>query len=247
MKKTQQRPQTDPPQHIVDAIHHAWPDGVLDMPVDWDDAPFWEVCPRLKAALSHIPRVGIFYEREPEGGSRWDETSNSDEDPPDWHEESRSYHLFFVSSMDERVKFATDTIEPDEQGIEQQFEGEGRIGYAVAVSLVALFAMVRLDQMEFLESGTQSEPDVEPHIFDRDGRKVDPEDYYREFAGGEGCALLKTLHSEIVRIVRACGIAVISEEDLNRPVPWLRASDGVVLGVADEPIMVRDAFFFRSM
>lgn len=59
MKKTQHRQQTDLPQHIVDAIHHAWPDGLLDMPVDWDDTPFWEVYPRLKAALSHIPRAGL--------------------------------------------------------------------------------------------------------------------------------------------------------------------------------------------
>lgn len=107
MKKTR-RPHTDLPQHIADAIRQAWPDGVIDMPVDSDDAPFWEVYPRLKAALSHIPGGAVFYEREPRGGPRWGETSNPDEDPPDWHAESRSYCLFFVSSMDERCTFGDD-------------------------------------------------------------------------------------------------------------------------------------------
>lgn len=77
MKKTR-RPHTDLPQHIADAICHAWPDGVIDMPADSDDAPFWEVCPRLKAALSHIPGGAVSYAREPRGGPRWGETSNPD-------------------------------------------------------------------------------------------------------------------------------------------------------------------------
>lgn len=184
MKKTR-RPHTDLPQHIADAICHAWPDGVIDMPADSDDAPFWEVYPRLKAALSHIPGGAVSYEREPRGGPRWGETSNPEEDPPDWHAESRSYCLFFVSSMDERCTFATDTLEPDEEGVKQHVQGEGRIGYVVAISLVAPFAVVTLDQMEVFENGTQSEPDVEPHLFSLDGRKLDPEDHYRELVDEE--------------------------------------------------------------
>ena len=61
------------PQSIADAIRDAWPDGVIDASVDWDDAPFLDVCPKLKAALSRIRRGAVLYEREPEGGPRWDE------------------------------------------------------------------------------------------------------------------------------------------------------------------------------
>lgn len=243
MKKARQR-QTDLPKHIADTIRDAWPDGMIDVSIDWDDAPFWAVCPKLKAALSHIPRSAIFYEREPEGGPRWGETSNPDEDPPDWHDESRSYWLFFVSSTDERLTFATDTVEPDEEGVERRFQGEGRIGYVVAVSLVAPFAAVTLDQMEVFENGSRSEPDVEPHIFGLDGRKVDPEDHYRELVDGAAFAVLRTLRAEIVRVLGEFAVAVIPEEDLAYPVRWLRASEDVIVG---EPVTVRDAFFFRGV
>ncbi|MBI4587233.1 MAG: hypothetical protein HY725_00205 [Candidatus Rokubacteria bacterium] len=246
MKKTR-RLHTDLPQHLAEAIHHAWPEGVIDMPVDSDDAPFWKVYPRLKAALSQIPGGAVFYEREPRGGPRWGETSNPDEDPPDWHEESRSYWLFFVSSMDERLTFATDTIEPDEEGAEQRIHGEGRIGYAVGISLVAPFAVVTLHQVEVFEDGSPSEPDVEPHLFSLDGRKLDPEEPYRELGDEAGVTVLRRLRAEIVRVLGECGAAVIPEEDLDRPVRWLRASEDVVVGLTGEPITVRDAFFFRGV
>ena len=243
MKKARHR-QTELPKHLADAIRDAWPDGVIDVSVDRDDAPFWDVYQKLKAALSRFRRSAIFFEREPEGGPRWDETSNPDEDPPDWHDASRSYGLFFVSSIDERLRFETDTNEPDEEGIERRFQGEGRIGYVVAVSIVAPLAVVALDQMEVFENGSRSEPDVEPHIFDLDGRKVDPEDHYREFVDEAGFTVLKGLRAEIVRVLGRFAVAVIPEGDLERSVRWLRASEDVVVG---EPISVRDAFFFRSV
>ena len=102
MNKTRRR-ETDPPKQIADAIRGAWPGGVIDMSVDWDDAPFWEKYPKLKTALSHIRRATILYEREPEGAPRWAEPSNPDEDPPDWHDEPRSYYVFFVATIDEPV------------------------------------------------------------------------------------------------------------------------------------------------
>lgn len=243
MKKTRRR-QTVLPKDIADAIRGAWPDGVIDMSTDSDDLPFWETYPNLKAALSQIPRSAIFYEREPEGGPRWGEISNPDEDPPDWHDESRSYWLFFVSSTDERLKFATDTVEPDEEGVERRFQGEGRIGYVVAVSVVAPFAAVTLDQMDVFENGSRSDPDVEPHIFGLDGRKVDPEDHYRELVDGAAFAVLRTLRAEIVRVLGEFAVAVMSDEDLAYPVRWLRASEDVIVG---EPVTVRDAFFFRGV
>lgn len=242
MKRARQR-QTDLPKHIADAIRDAWPDGVIDMSVDWDDAPFWEVYPKLKAALSHLRRGAVFYEREPEGGPRWGETSNPDEDLPDY-DESRSYYLFFVSSMDDRLKFATDTIEPDEEDVERRFQGEGRIGYVVAVSLVAPFAVVTLNQVEIFENGNRSEPDVEPHIFGLDGRTVDPDDHYRELVDETGLKVLRTLRADIVRVLERLAVVVVPEEDLNRPVRWLQATEDIIVG---DSITVRDAFFFRSV
>jgi len=97
---------------------------VIDVPSDRDDAPFWKVHPKLKAALSRIPRAAVFYERDPDGGLRWHGAWNPDHDPPVWQEESRSYCVFSASSTDERLTFATDTLEPDPDGVDRRVEGK---------------------------------------------------------------------------------------------------------------------------
>ena len=74
---------------------------------------------------------------------------------------------------------------------------------------------------------------------------MDVEEHYREMVDDEGLMLLRQLRSQIVRILNDFSIAVIPEEDLDRPVPWLRAGDEVFLGDA-EPITVRQAFFFQG-
>ncbi|MBI3682465.1 MAG: hypothetical protein HY235_18960 [Acidobacteria bacterium] len=240
-------PKSDLPEQIADAIRQAWPEGVIEMPVNIDEAPFWDVYPKLKAGLSRIQGSAVFYEHEPQGGPHWGEGSDPEEDPPEWNEEPRSYYLFFISLLDDRFRFETDTIEPDEDGVEQRFQGEGRIGCVVGVSLVAPFAVVTLDEMEVFENGSQSDPDVEPHIFSLDGRKLDMEERYREMVDDEGLAVLRKLQAEIVRILNDFEIAVISEEDLDKPVAWLRADDEVLVGHAGEPITVRRAFFFHGL
>ncbi len=245
--KKKRPPKTDLPEQIVDAIRQAWPDGVIEMPADLDEAPFWDVYPKLKAGLSHIQGSTVFYEHEREGGPQWGEGSDPEEDPPEWHEESRSYHLFFLSPLDDRFEFETDTLEPDESGVEQRFPGQGRIGCAVAVSLVAPFGVVKLDEMEVSENGSRSEPDVDPHIFSLDDQKLDMEEHYGEMVGGEGLVVLRKLRAEIVRVLNEFDISVIPEEDLDKPVPWLRADDEVLVGHAGEPITVRQAFFFHGL
>ena len=107
--------------------------------------------------------------------------------------------------------------------------------------------MVTLDEMEVFENGSQSEPDVEPHLFGLDGRKLDPEDHYRELVDEAGFTVLRILRAEIVRVLGEFALVVIPEGDLERPVPWLRASEEVVVGLAAEPLTVRDAFFFRGV
>ena len=238
---------TELPEHITAAIREAWPDSVLDMPANMDEAPFWDVYAELKASLSRIPEIAAVYEREPHGGPRWSEASDPQQDPPDWNDESRSYHLFFLPLQDDRFRYETDILEPDDAGVEQRFQGEGTIGCAVGISLVAPFAIVTLDQMEAFENGSRSEPDIEPHIFDLDGQKVDLEEHYREMVDEEGLTVLRKLRTEIVRVLNDFQIAVLADEDLDKPVPWLRPGKEVFLGDAGEPITVRDAFFCHGL
>ena len=240
------RPKPDLPHGLADAIRKAWPDGVVDMPANVDEAPFWDVYPKLKASLSGILGVDALYEREPQGAPQWDDGSNPDEDPPDWDAESRSYHLFFLPLADDRFQFETDTLEPDEDGVEQRVSGEGRIGCAVGISLIAPFAIVTLEQREVFESGSRSEPDIQPHMFDLDGRTLDMDEHFKEMVDEDGIAILRKLREDIVSILDNHGIAVIGEDDLEKPVPWLRAGGDAFLGSAGEPITVRDAFFFHG-
>jgi hypothetical protein len=112
--------------------------------------------------------------------------------------------------------------------------------------MVAPFAVVTLDQMEMFENGSRSEPSVEPHIFGLDGRKLNVEEHYGEMVDDEGMAVLRKLRTEVVRVLNGFAIAVIPEEDLDKPVPWLRAGDEVFLGEAGEPITVRRHSSFRD-
>lgn len=235
------------PQQIVDAIRKAWPDGIVDVP-DTEDAPLSETYPTLKASLSHIPGARVLYEREPQSVPDWDQDSDEEEESPDLDEGSRSYWLFFLSPADKRFEFGTETIEPDEEdGVERRFPGQGWIGCIVAISVVAPFAAVSLDELEVFDNGSRYEPDVEPHMFNVDGGKLDLENHFGEMVEEEGLLILKKLRSKIVRVLEKSGIAVIPEADLDRPVPWLRGGEEVLVGQAGEPITVRRAFFFRCL
>jgi tetratricopeptide (TPR) repeat protein len=105
----------DLPEHLADAIRQAWPDGVIDMPVDMDDAPFWDVYSKLKSSLSRISGTAAIYEREPRGGPQWGQAPDRVEDLPVWDEESRSYHLFFkkVGNYKEAHRILMDLCEAD--------------------------------------------------------------------------------------------------------------------------------------
>ena len=203
------------------------------MPNHSDHAPFWGTYPRLKASLSRVPGTRVLYEREPQL-------------VPSSDEGTRSYCLFFLSPTDERFEFETDTIEPDEAGIEQRFPGQGWIGCLAAISVLAPFAAVSLDQLEVYENGSRFEPDVDPHIFNLDMGKLDLESHFGEMVDEEGLSILRNLRAEIVSVLEELEIAIIPEADLDRPVPWLRAGRGALVGQAGEPITVRQAFFFRG-
>jgi hypothetical protein len=234
------------PGYIAEAIERVWPDGVVEI-IDVEEAPFWDTYPALKARLSRIHGSELVYERKAAGGPRWDEGSDPHEEPPAWSEPTRSYHLFFLSPSDPRYSFDTETIEPDEAGVEQRFDGQGRIGHTIAVSLVAPFALVALDEFETFENGSRSEPGVAGHLFDLEGKRLDLESHYLELFGEEAMRVLAKQRDKIARILKAHAISILPAEHLDAPVPRLRAGEDVLQGFTKEPLTVRDAFFFETV
>ncbi len=234
------------PKGIVEAIQRAWPDGVVEM-IDLDKVPVWGSYSALKARLARIAGSELVYEREAEGGPRWNEGSDPHEDPPDWSEPTRSYHLFFLSPSDPRYSFDTETLEPDEDGVEQRFAGQGRVGHTVAVSLAAPFALVALNQFETFENGSRSEPGIDFQVFDLEGKRLDAEEHYLELFGKESMRILAEQRDRIDRTLQDHAISVLPLEHLDRPLPWLRAGEDVLQDSAGEPLTVRDAFFFETV
>src|SRR5438094_2165956 len=111
------------------AIERAWPEGVVDMPIDSDESYFWDVYPKLKRGLSGIKGARLLFEREPDTEPQWSDGKDPDEDPPDFDEGSRSYHLFFVGPAEETFTFEIESEEEDEDGDPQTVHGKSIIGW----------------------------------------------------------------------------------------------------------------------
>ena len=234
-------------EDVRQVIEKAFPEGIIDMSAVENGGHLREIYPQLHAELSKIADTALLRERSPEKELHWEEGSDPDKDPPDWTEPASSYHLFFIGLTGEEFRYQCDSEEPDENDVFHPVEGTGIVGCAVGVSLLAPFAVVKLGALEEFESGSESCPDVEPSIFNLDGTPADLDEVYREMFLDEGVQALHRLRGKIESILESLGIAPLPDDELSKPVPWLRGGDDLVRGtlLADEPITVRDALFFR--
>lgn len=87
-------------------------------------------------------------------------------------------------------------------------------------------------------------PDVESVIFStRTNERVDTTTHYRENLDPRAFQKLEELRGKIAAVLLQHRIRVLDESVLDLPVPGLRAGEDVFL---QEPLRVRDAFFFRG-
>jgi hypothetical protein len=254
---------------VAAAIVSAWPDGEIGIiPVDAEESWFWDVHPSLASAFQHIEGARLLYEREAEPEPAWTDWDD-DDDPPFENEFTRSYHLFFVSPADKAFEFETETenaVEPefdDEYGedwdgeCDEDWEGEletvtvqgqGHIGWAVAVSMIAPFAVIALNNYSTFEDGSSSEPAIEQCAQDDDGNVVNPEEHFRKFHGELLFQKLEKLRTRIAGILEKQGVIVLPETEWRKVVPGLVGNGDALVGDAiGQPIRVLDAFFFQSM
>jgi hypothetical protein len=245
-------------EDVRQAIEGAFPDDVVEMPSPYGESWFHEVETKLGRDLRHIQGVGFFYEHGPEGLPLSD--YREDDDLPAESQHSRSYHLFFVSPAGDQFVFTSETedyMEPDDHDEESMAEpeyatvpvaGQGRVGWAVGVSLMAPFAVITLGEMTTFDNGTVSEPSLETQAETEDGTQItDPEAHFRGHAGEKAFAVLVLLRRRLEGILEKHGVAVLPETEWRKPAPWLRGSEDTFVGASGGPVRVPDAFFFEGL
>jgi len=245
-------------EDVRQAIERAWPNDVIEMPSAFEESWFDDVEAHLGRDLRRVKGVGLFHEQSPEGLPP--SMESKDEEYPAESEHSRSFHLFFLSPAGDEFAFAAETedyVELDDCDEESMAEpeflaetvaGHGRVGWAVAVSLVAPFALIRLSDMTTFDNRTVWEPGLDPHAETEDGMRIaDPEAHFRKQAGEEAFAVLAQLRAKLAGILEKREIAVLPETEWCKPVPWLRGGEEVFVGASSEPVWVLDAFFFEGL
>ena len=186
----------------------------------------------MKERLSQIPGAAVKFERAPGAGVNPDDAS-------------RSYWVVFLSPNADHFSFKTQEVAGCSGGPGEPGNGQGWVGLMAAVSAIAPFAAVRLDEFEVYENGFRMEPDVEPHLYEYGAGKSDLEKKYSEFYGEEGFSALRDLRASICRVLEELEITVIPEEVLDRKAPKLRAGENLRTVQAGKAVTVEQSFFYE--
>ena len=237
--------QTNIRADIVRAIDEAFPDAVVGMPPPLEQTYLWGIYLELVGSLSQLKGAELLYERGPEGSRNQDEESETTEDRPAWCEPPSSYWLFYVGLTAEEFTFTCEGPLPDELGAEGDVEGTGWIGCCVGVSLHAPLAAVVLRCLEEYDDGTLFTPELEPQVYDLSFQPADMDEHFRNDFGDAGVEAIHGLRDSIRGVLESFGIALLPEEELAKPVPWLQPGEGISFGreARDDAITVKDAFF----
>lgn len=238
---------------VLRALERAFPDGIVE-PVWYEDSWLADAWDDLREEMARVPDASLLHDRCPFIEIRWSiDMGEDDEDDPEawddpgWDDLERSYGLFFLGPPGEAFRFESEMDVPTDEGEWRLARGFGRIGWIVAVSAVAPYALLRVRSLD-TEDDVPLDPDIEQRMFDEEGRPVSEEDVLREGLGDGENRALDRLRDRIVEMLRSRGIAVLSEAELAAPLPRMRWSPEVLVGVdADGSLTVEDALFFRHL
>ena len=95
------------------------------------------------------------------------------------------------------------------------------------------------------ENGSHSCPGLDLCAWGEDRERVTADQYFRSQVGEEGMRVLYNLRDQIAKILQSHRITVLSEQDQQKAVPWLRAGEEVLK--EEGPVTVKDAFFFEAL
>jgi hypothetical protein len=222
------------PDDIAAVIAECWPEGVVGE-FDTDESYFHDIRPALERDLKRIPGAALMWQTEMEDdGGGW-----------------QSYHVFFVAPQEDEFEFDTETenvAEPEEPGAEQiavTSAGKGWYGCVVAVSYAASFAAMNLGELAEFDDGSAQLPDIVSYAYsEENGEPVDIDAEYLDILGEDAFRKLDDLRASIAKVLAKHEVGVLDQAILDLPAPDL-SPDSAVL--ADGPLLVRDAFFFRGV
>jgi hypothetical protein len=232
-----------PRKDLTAVLERLWPDGLVEMNVDYEDSWFFEIQSKLTRALQGLKGCSLPFEREAEGEPVWWDGSDPDGDPPDDFIPNRSYHLYFVAPDGPGFEFTTEAEEVTDDGTEI-VPGAGRTGWCVAVSLLAPFAVVTLSEWIESEDGATTDPTIESYLEDSDGTRLDPEQNFREMVDEPVFSQLIAVRAKIEKILEKNGVEVLPETEWSKPLPGFRLDGGIA---APDPPRVLDTLFFEEV
>ena len=262
-KKTSATPET-----IAKLIKKAWPDGIVEMPIEEEESYFWDIYDQLKAKLSKVSGAWMFHERpaSPEASRIGNDDEYENGLDETWREGSRSYHLFVIEPQktiglpiveeveeedagedeDYQADDALDDVETESEFGPEAFEEPevigSSLGFLLAVSLVAPVAIVMDYALEETEYGTDGSPPLGlPCAFDCASNEVEPD--RRSYLSAKDRKRADAIQERLVRAVEETGLTVLPFDQRKNKIPGLRAGSEAFLS---EPIRVQDAFFFEG-
>ena len=158
----------------------------------------------------------------------------------------RSYTVFFLSPCGSGFDYPLEQEVMDEEGRPRSVGGAGRVGWAVAVSLVASYALMRVSSLESAHEQVTSFPDIERCFFDEEGRVVPADRVFLEMLEARDKRKMQQARNRIAQALKDTGIVALGDEELGHPVPGLHAGPEILVEVEEGmPPTVEDAFFFR--
>jgi hypothetical protein len=222
------------PKKIVDTMKAAWPDGEVGL-IDFDESYFWKEHLTIREKLQNIKGARLEYEREAEPERNYPDDDELEEFSTSL-DEPRSYHLFFVCPSDNCSHYETEAEMMNDDEEMEMVPGQGTIGCAVAVSLVARFAVMNIASEECFENGIVDVPDI-----------VNQRGDFRGQIGDTGLKRLDRLQAKVAKILASHEIEILQPDTATILVPGLTGNGEVSAGVEGMPITVGDALFFREI
>jgi hypothetical protein len=227
------------PEQVAVVIRRCWPSGEV-AEFDTSESYFQGIHERLERDLRNIPGASLMWQTEPEG--RGDSRDDDWEDEPPPSGDFQSYHVFFLAPRGGEFQFETETEsveepeDPEDDALTSAtYRGKGWTGCVVGICLAARIGALTLGDYAEFEDGSTTTPDP---------GTADATEYYRKTLDENAFRKLETLRQNIAAVLKKHRIRLLEESILNLPVPELQATEDLFL---EQPLRVRDAFFFRGV